>query len=45
MPLPGSPPQPDLSRIATLDWWGGSYGGAKYNFSGPFDAAFDGLHL
>ena len=41
----GSPPQPDLSRVATLDWWGGSYSGGSYGFNEPDGIAFDGTHI
>jgi DNA-binding beta-propeller fold protein YncE len=34
-----------LSRVATLDWWGGAYSGASYGFSSPHGVAFDGAHL
>jgi hypothetical protein len=41
----GTPPQPDLSRVAALDWWGGTYRSSAYGFSAPGAIAFDGTHL
>jgi hypothetical protein len=41
----GTPPQPDLSRVATLDWYGGAYSGGSYAFNGPTGAAYDGTHI
>jgi hypothetical protein len=41
----GSPPQPDLSRVATLEWWGGAYSGGSYGFADPRAIAFDGTHI
>ena len=43
--LPGQPPQPDLARVATLNWWGGTYGGDSYRFDSPDGIAFDGTHI
>jgi hypothetical protein len=41
----GTPPAPDLSRVAELNWWGGSYGGSSYGFDSPIGIVFDGTHL
>jgi hypothetical protein len=41
----GTPPQPDLSRVAALNWWGGPYSGSAYGFNEPNAIAFDGTHL
>ncbi len=41
----GVPPLPDLSKVATLSWWGGVYSSATYGFSFPDAVAFDGTHL
>ena len=41
----GQPPEPDLSRVATLDWWGGAYSGGSYGFDVPEAISFDGAHI
>ena len=42
---PGALPHPDLARIATLNWYGGTYAGGSYGFNGPQGVAFDGTHI
>ena len=38
-------PETDLSRVATLNWYGGAYGGGSYGFDEPYAVAFDGTHM
>ena len=36
---------PNLARVATLNWWGGAYGGDPYDFGAPYGIAFDGTQM
>jgi sugar lactone lactonase YvrE len=42
---PGPAPSVNIARVATLDWWGGSYDADQYGFNEPDGIAFDGTHL
>lgn len=35
----------NLNTIATRNWWGTNYSGGSFNFNGPLDSVFDGVHI